>query len=170
MEILTRILVIIFEILYYSLFMKFSRKEGKFWKYILLFTFIQVFFFFVTSNFFISYMLLILMILFGIKYVIKIETSLYDMMIIFIMLLFKLIIEFVFALTLPLLIENINLCKLILGFIKIIILLIISRKMNPLYSKLKIMWNNNNFYIRYSFTIFMFLYVIFTCIFLIKMS
>ena len=165
-----RILVIIFEILYYSLFMKFSRKEGKFWKYILLFTFIQLFFFFVTSNFFISYMLLILMILFGIKYVIKIETSLYDMMIIFIMLLFKLMIEFVFALTLPLLIENINVCKLILGFIKIIILLIIGRKMNPLYSKLKIMWNNNNFYIRYSFTVFMFLYVIFTCIFLIKMS
>ena len=36
------IIVLLFEVLYYSMFMKFARKEGKFWRYLLLFSLITI--------------------------------------------------------------------------------------------------------------------------------
>ena len=37
------ILVLIFEVLYYSMFMYYAKGEGKFWKYILLFSIVSIF-------------------------------------------------------------------------------------------------------------------------------
>lgn len=89
------IIVLIFEILYYSMFMKFARKEGKFWKYLLLFTLVTISGLFIPTNTLLSYLYLILAILFGLKYIVKINTTLYDMFFILIMIFFKLIIEYV---------------------------------------------------------------------------
>lgn len=168
MEILMRILVIIFEILYYSLFMKFSRKEGEFWKYILLFAFVSIVLFFTSSFNIYSYIIFMAITIVGLKKISK--TSLYDMFVIFAMLLIKLLIEMIFAFTLPLIISNINVCKILLGIVKVLILILVKNKMNFIYLKLKKLWDNNNFYIRYLFTVFMFLYVISACVFIINYS
>lgn len=167
MALFLRILVIIFEILYYSLFMKFARKEGKYSIYLLLFTIIQVFFFFVTTNIFYSYLLLILMILYGLKFIVKIKITLYDIFFIFVMMLVKLFLELIFAFTITLIIKDINLCKVFLGLLKISFVLIINNKLYILYNKLYKNWVENKFYIRYSFTTLMFIYVIASCLFLI---
>ena len=79
------IIVLIFEVLYYSLFMKYSRPEGKYYRYLILFTLITIIGLVIGTSNLISYLLLILMILYGIKYIVKIKISLYDMLVILIM-------------------------------------------------------------------------------------
>lgn len=166
MELLLNIIVLVFEILYYSLFMKFSRKEGKFWKYILTFTLITIFFWFVGTNKIYSYLLLIFTILYGLKFIVKIKVSLYDMLIIFIMLLFKVFIETpIFMLFYNFL--SIYIIGLIYSILKIIILNLLKNKLNTMYKVLKIKWDNNNFYIRYIFTVFLFSYTIISSIFIV---
>lgn len=166
MALFLRVFVIIFEILYYSLFMKFARKDGNLLKYIILFTMISIVLFFVSSFNIYAYLVFMILSLIGLKVIGK--TSLYDMFIIFIMLLFKLVIEIVFAFSLNYFIVDINVCKILLGLIKVGTVLIIHNKLNILYIKLKECWFNNNFYIRYLFSVFMFIYIISACLFLIN--
>lgn len=166
MGLFLRILVIIFEILYYSLFMKFARKQGNFWKYLLLFTVISIVLFFISSFNIYAYLVFMVLSLFGLKLIGK--TSLYDMFIIFIMILFKLLIELSCAFPLNSLIPDINTCKIILGLIKVNTIMLIGNRFNILYNKLKTYWSKNNFYIRYLFSIFMFIYIISACLFLIN--
>lgn len=166
MGLFLRITVIIFEILYYSLFMKFARKQGNFWKYLLLFTVISIVLFFISSFNIYAYLVFMVISLFGLKLIGK--TSLYDMFIIFIMILFKLLIELLFAFSLNYFIPDINLCKVLLGLIKTMIVITINDRFNILYTKLKACWSKNNFYIRYLFSIFMFIYIISACLFLIE--
>ena len=87
------IAVLILEILYYSIFMYYSKGEGKFWRYLLLFSLITILFFFVGTTQIYSYLILVLMMLYGLKYIVKVKTSLYDMLIIILMLFLKIIIE-----------------------------------------------------------------------------
>lgn len=160
------IIVLISEILYYSLFMKFTKKDGKFYKYILMFTLITIFFLFVGTDKVYSYLLLILTILYGLKYIVKVKTSIYDMLVIFIMLLVKVMIETpVYMIFFKLL--DIYTIGIIYSIIKIIVLLLLKSKLNIFYKCLKVKWDNNNFYIRYIFTVVMFLYVIISSIFTI---
>lgn len=166
MGLFLRILVIVFEILYYSLFMKFARKQGNFWKYLLLFTVISIVLFFISSFNIYAYLVFMVLSLFGLKLIGK--TSLYDMFIIFIMILFKLLIELLCAFPLNSLIPDINTCKIILGLIKVNTIMLIGNRFNILYNKLKTYWSKNNFYIRYLFSIFMFIYIISACLFLIN--
>lgn len=166
MGLFLRILVIVFEILYYSLFMKFARKQGNFWKYLLLFTVISIVLFFISSFNIYAYLVFMVLSLFGLKLIGK--TSLYDMFIIFIMILFKLLIELLCAFPLNSLIPDINTCKIILGLIKVNTIILIGNRFNILYNKLKTYWSKNNFYIRYLFSIFMFIYIISACLFLIN--
>ena len=79
MDLVLNILVLIFEILYYSLFMKYARKESKFHKLILLFTMITIIGMIIGTNNLPSYLILILMMLFGMKHVARLKVSLYDM-------------------------------------------------------------------------------------------
>lgn len=160
------VIILIAEIFYYSMFMKFTRKQGKFWKYLLLFALITIFFFFVGTDKIYSYLLLILTILYGLKYVVKIKTGLYDMLIIFIMLILKVLTETpIYMLLFNLF--NIYIIGIIYSLIKIILVFLLKNKLNVLYKKLKKKWDNNNFYIRYIFTILMFAYSIISCIFII---
>lgn len=160
------IIVLIFEVLYYSLFMKFARNEGKFHRYLILFSLITTLFYFVGTDKLYSYLFLILTILYGIKYIVKIKISLYDVLFIFIMLILKLFIETPFYLILNggLSIYEIG---IIMGIFKVIVLLILKNKINKLYIKLKDLWYKNNFYIRYIFSILMFIYCILSCLFII---
>ena len=158
------IIVLIFEILYYSMFMKFTKKDGKFWKYLLLFTLITLvgLFILVKQDLF-SYLVLILMMLYGLKYIIGLKISLYDMFLIVLMLLFKLIIEFVLFIPCY---EFFKLSQftstMIFDFVKIFLLIIFKNNLYKFNIKLKKLWYNNNFYIRYIFTCLTYVYVILT--------
>lgn len=159
------LVVLIFEILYYSMFMYYARREGKFNRYILLFTLITIFFIFAGTNSPISYLLLIFMILYGLRYIIKIKVSLYDMLIIFIMLILNFLIPTPIYYILLFFTNNVFIISIIYQFIKIILVFFSKFLLNIIYKKLYIIWNNNNFYIRYLFTTFMFLFIIFSCIY-----
>ena len=157
------IIVLIFEILYYSMFMKFTKKEGKFWKYLLLFSLITIFFVFVPVANLISYLILILMMLYGLKFIVGLKISLYDMLLIVLMLLFKLIIEFIVFIPCY---EFFKLSQftstMIFDFVKIFLLIIFKNNLYKFNIKLKKLWYNNNFYIRYIFTCLTYIYVILT--------
>lgn len=160
---IAHILVLIFEILYYSLFMKFARKEGKFWKYLLLFSLATILIIFIQNQNFLTYLIFILFVLFGLKYIVKLKVSLYDMLLIVIMLLFKLFIEFIFYIILfQLLKVNHFVTTIIFDFTKILFLLLINKKLYIYNQKFKKLWDNNNFYIRYIFSCLTYIYVIFT--------
>ena len=75
---LLNIIVILLEIIYYSLFMKYSRKEGKFYKYILLFLLFSFITIFVDKRFLINYVLIFLFILYGLKYIVKLNHNKYN--------------------------------------------------------------------------------------------
>lgn len=165
MNLILNIIVLIFEVLYYSLFMKFARKEGKFWKYILLFLLISILFFFVGTNQVYSYLILIIMMLFGLKYVVKTETSLYDMFLIVIMIFIKFVIEFAtYLLLFKLLSINHFITTLVFEILKISFAISLRKYLLKANILLKNLWDNNNFYIRYIFSIAMFIYVIITII------
>lgn len=159
------VIVLIFEILYYSMFMKFARKEGKFWRYLLLFSLITIAFCFINVSNLFSYLILVLMMLYGLKYIVKIKVILYDMLLIVTMLLLKLIIEFVVIIIFYNLLDfNQLLTTIIFDLVKILFLFIFKNKIYKIAVKLKELWNKNNFYVRYFFIIGVYVYVIISII------
>lgn len=167
MNILMNIIVLIFEVLYYSMFMYYAKKEGKFWKYILLFSLITILLIFTNTSNLYSYLVFVLLTLFGLKYIVKLKSKFYDMFVIFLMLAFKIIIEGIVYMGIYCFYENNFVLTMIVTLIKNGIVLLYKNKFNIIYNKLKIKWDNNNFYIRYTFIVFMFLFVIFSVIFLL---
>lgn len=164
-EILLNVVVLVFEVLYYALFMKFARKEGKFWKYLLSFGLVNIILLFIGTNQIYSYLLCIIMMLYGLKYIVGIKMTLYDMFFIMIMLMFKALTEHIVVLIFFVLFkQTILLTTFIFSALKFILLIILKNKLNLVYNYILIKWNNNNFYIRYLFTIFMFCYVIISII------
>lgn len=161
------IIVLIFEVLYYSLFMKCIRKDGMFRKYLLSFTIITIIGILIGTNGLISYFLLIMMILFSMKYIIRIKTTLYDMFAIVCMLFIKILIETPLYIVLYTFINN-YIIGFSVGILKLIILYLIKGYIEQFYKKLKRKWENNNFYIRYIFSICCFIYSIITAILLIN--
>lgn len=166
MEIILNIIVLLFEVLYYSLFMRYARKEGKFYRYLILFMLITIIGLLIGTNGFISYMFLILMILFGLKYIIRIKTTLFDCLIILLMILLKVVIETVFYIPFHTVLDIYKI-GILYSIFKIIIIISLKNKIYNFVNKLKIKWNANNFYIRYTFSILTFIYVITSCIFII---
>lgn len=160
-------IVLIFEILFYSMFMYYSKKEGKFSRYFLLFGLITIFFTFVGTTQLISYVALIVMMTYGIKYIVKVKTTLYDMFIVFIMLLIKSIIEMTIGSLFLINVFSIVQLTFISYFVKFLLILLFKNKLNKYYNKILIKWNNNNFYIRYIFACLSFIYVIASCIVLL---
>lgn len=164
-EILLNVVVLALEVLYYALFMKFARKEGKFWRYLLSFGLVNIILLFIGTNQIYSYLLTMLMMLYGIKYIVKIKTSIYDLLFLFIMMLIKTGIEGIscflfFNLVSPFLFI------MIIDFLKIFFIITLRNKIETLYKYLKLKWSNNNFYIRYIFNILMFAYILMSCFFL----
>lgn len=165
MNILMNIIVLMFEVLYYSMFMYYAKKEGKFWRYILLFSLITIVMLFVGTNMLYAYLIFVLLALYGIKYIVKVKASLYDMFIIVIMLMLKLVIELVVMIILYKLFSfNQFASTIIFDFIKIAFLLCFKNKIYKFSIRFKKLWDNNNFYIRYIFTIGIYIYVIISII------
>lgn len=170
MQFMITILLFILEILFYSLFIKFSKKEGKIWKYLLLFTIVSLIVGFINSKNLLAYFVFVLSTYLGLKYIVKVKVSLYDMLVILIMLLLKVIIE------LPLFIIFYNLihcghvvASFIFQIVKLMFVFICRKKLNNWYLKFKSLWDKNEFNIRYCFTIFMYFYILLTITLLIKM-
>ena len=160
-EILLNVVVLVFEVLYYALFMKFARKEGKFWRYLLLFILATILIMFLGTNTLISYLIFVLFVLYGLKYIIRTKVSLYEMCLITIMLLSKLIIEIIIMVVFYNLLKfNHFATTLIFSSMKVLLVFLFKKELNLLNNRLKKLWNNNNFYIRYLFSIVFYIYVI----------
>lgn len=166
-SLLLNVVVLVFEVLYYALFMKFARKEGKFWRYLLLFSLMTFCLFFMKTTKIYTILVISLFILYGLKYIVKLKVSLYDMLVISVMLLLKLFLEMPFSLLFYVFIKNIFIVSTITGIIKIFIILLMKNSINKVYQRFERLWKNNNFYIRYIFTIIVFSYIIWTCLFYI---
>lgn len=162
------IIVLIFEVLYYSMFMYYARKEGKFWRYLLLFSLITIVLIFTGTGNLYVYLIFVLLSLYGLKYIVKTKISLFDILPIIIMLAIKIVIEllsmFIFYKFLYL---NQVITTFIFEIIKILTILLSKNYLNLYYNKLKTTWDKNNFYIRYFFSIFAIIYVIISAISLI---
>lgn len=167
MNILMNIIVLIFEVLYYSMFMYYAKKEGKFWRYILLFSLISIVLMFVGTKNLYSYLVFVVLSLFGLKYIIKAKASLYDMLIIIIMIFFKIFVEASIFFINNLFIKNYLLFMIMIVLIKFILVCILRKRLNTFYIKLKNKWDKNNFYIRYIFICLTYIYIIITIILLI---
>ena len=161
------VIVLIFEVLYYSLFMYYSKNEGKLSRYILLFSLITIILIIIgTSNLY-AYLIFILFALYGLKYIVKCKIGLYDALIIFTMLLIKLLLETPIYIILRIFTENNFILTLPSSITKIMLLYIFRKNLKNMYIKFKKLWDNNNFYIRYIFSTLMFLFLFFSCVFLI---
>lgn len=165
MNILMNIIVLIFEVLYYSMFMYYSKKEGKFWKYILLFSLITIIGLFIGTNYLLSFLLLVIMMIYGLKYIVKAKISLYDMLVIFFMLLLNFLIPMPIYYFSSIFTKNVFILTIVYQIIKFLIVFALKYKLNKFYNFFHNLWNNNNFYIRYIFTTFMYLFVIFSCVY-----
>lgn len=163
MDLFLNVLILLFEILYYSLFMKFTKKDGKFWKYVIVFIINTILILIASSSKFPTYLIFVAATLFMLKYLVKVKTGLFDMLNILIMLFLKVLIEtplyFLFMA-----ISNRYLLSIIVNIFKLIIITLFSNKLNKLHNVLKVKWEKNDFYIRYLFSISAFIYCIVTII------
>ncbi len=165
------VIVLVLELLYYSLFLNFCRKDGKLYKYILIFIINTIITLILGNQNLVTYFLFILLGYINLKYVAKLKTSLYDMLIITIMLLSNLVVELpIYVLFYKLIGFNHFITTLLFELIKLLMVFILKFKLNKWYQKGKKIWDNNDFNIRYIFTILIYLYVIITIVLLIKLA
>ena len=166
MEITLNAIILIFEVIYYSLFMYYSKREGKLWKYIISFTIITLIIGFIGTNNAYTYLIFMILILLSFKYFIKCKPRLYDVLVMVIMMIIKVIIELCWYLPLHN-IMTIYEIGLFYSIVKYDLVILNRDNLNKAYNKLYKLWNNNNFYIRYIFSILMFIYCIVSCVFII---
>ena len=161
------IIVLLFEVLYYSMFMKFARNEGKFWKYLLLFSLITIVLLFVGTYNLYAYLVFVVIALYGLKYIVGTKISLYDLLVIFVMLAVKIIIEGTIYMGIYMFYQNNFVLTMIVTLSKNILILALNKRLFKIYNYFKKIWYNNNFYIRYLFNAFMFFFVILSAVFLL---
>lgn len=164
--VIANIIVLIFEVLYYSMFMYFSKEDGKFWKYILLFIFISIFGGIIGTNNLMSYIYLILMIFIGINNILKVRMYFRDIFVIIAMIFFGVLIQFPLYLIGSLL-QQFILFSFIYEIVKVILTFVLKNKIRKIYLWFEKAWNKNNFYVRYICSISLFIYVIITVLLLI---
>lgn len=165
MKILANIIVLIFEVVYYSLFIKNCKNECRIGKYITLFSIASIMTLFIGNNLF-SYLIFVLFVLYGLKYYVKCKTSLYDLFVIIAMIVIKTTIEFIICNIIYLISRDTFISLLIANVVKVYL---VTNKLpiNNMYRYMNKLWNNNNFYIRYVSMTLLYIYVIFSVLFLI---
>lgn len=158
---LLNFIVLAFEIIYYSLFMKSIKREGKFWKYVVIFVISTIFTLIFSKYSILSYVFIIFSTLIVGKYILKINMKLYDFYLILAMMFFKILIE---AITYTLFVNILGqyITIFLFEFLKILFVFIFNKALNKVYEKGMEVWKNNNFYIRYFTAIILILYLIFT--------
>ena len=158
--ILLNILVLVFEILYYSMFMYYAKGEGEFKRYLLLFSLITIIGTFIKTDYLLSYIYLVLMIIIGIKLIVRCKTYFYDYFIIFLMLFLSFLIPIPFVYFIYYTFANVMLTSFIGIIAKLLIIFILRNKIKKNIKKFEIKWNKNIFLIRYVFVIIMLICVI----------
>ena len=160
-----QLIVFLLEILYYTMFFSFCRKDEKPYKLFLVFLISNIISFFIGYGSFYSYAFYFIEIAILTR-LLKIKMTLYDILVLIVSMIFKLFIEVMFFIFIR---ENITTFAWIctIGIVKNNILIICNKKLNEIYNKLKKLWLNNNFYIRYLFSTFLYLYLIFSVIYII---
>lgn len=155
------IIVLILEVLYYSLFLKFAKNENNLWRYILGFIIVSIIGVFIKTNYLISYVLLIILIVSVLKFIARIKIKNFDILVIVIMLLIKILIEGISVIIFyNLLNMNTFIVTLIFMTIKLLFVILLRKRINKVYNVLNKKWNNNDFNIRYIFSIFILIYTI----------
>lgn len=163
MIIFYNIIVLIFEVLFYSLFMKYSRKDGKLRDYILLFTICSIIVALINGKYFPTYLIFILATYIGLKYIVRTKPNLYDVLVIVVMLLLNVVIELpIYLIFYKLFHFNHIVVTLLFELVKLVVVLFGKDGFNDLYLENKKIWDNNNFNIRYGFTIMLYIYVVIT--------
>lgn len=104
--------------------------------------------------------------LYGLKYIARVETSVYDLLFLFIIMITKILIEGVCYLTFYNIFNKFAF-TMIIDALKILFIIIFRKSINKCYYSLKNKWNNNNFYIRYIFNILLFIYIMMSFVFII---
>lgn len=162
-----QLIIFILEILYYTNFLYLCRKKDKYYKLFIIFLLSNIGMYFIGFSSFYAYTLYFVEVI-VLSLLLNVQFLLYDMLVMIVSLLFKLFIELCFFIILQ---KNISLfvCVLVMGITKNIVLVLIKDKLNKFYLKFKKMWNNNNFYIRYSFSTLLYLYIIASAIYIILM-
>ena len=160
-------IVLSLEILFYTMFMKASKREGNIIGYIFTFLIGTIEMSIMNSNRLIAYLLFFLVVLLGMKFLARTKVLNYDILVLFIMCLSKLAVEFLTLVPLYMITGNSFLATCVSGVIKLVLVIAFSKQLNIIYNKLLDKWNKNNFYIRYFTSTIIMLYVIVTCIILI---
>lgn len=161
------VIIMFLETFYYSIFMKSVKNDGKLIRYFCAFLIVSVLGVFIGNNNLFSYLVLILMMTYSIKLIVRVKTTLFDVLVIFGMLLIKIFIELLFAFLIYIFTNNPFVIATILGLLKLVFLLLLKNKLHKIYKTLEKQWNENRFGIRYIFSVLMFIYVIISCLFLI---
>lgn len=165
MNIILNAIVLIFEVLYYALFMKFARKDGKFWKYFLMFLLSNILCLFISFENFYAYLFYFLGIILLSK-LFKLNFKLYDLIVIILSMIIKLIIELLFFVIIK---DKIDMFiwVAIIGIYKNEIIYVFRNNLRNIYIKIYEKWQNNNFYIKYFLNIAIFIYVISSLLYII---
>ena len=166
MKTIANLIVLIFEVIYYSIFMKNIKGDKKLSKYILTFV-IATLSLLVTGNNLLGYSLFVLLCLFGMKYIVKTKTTFYDLFVLVFMILFKVAIELIICLLCYAIIKNTFIALMIANIVKILIVSSIRITMRNIYQVTKKLWDKNNFYFRYILMCLLYIYVICSVLFLI---
>lgn len=161
------VLVLILETLYYSAFMFYCKRDALGYKYMLMFGLVTVVGTVTGTDSLFAYLLFVVLMLLGLKYIVKSKVSLYDMLVIVIMIILKLAIELVMCMPLYTVFGNIYVVSVLVGWAKFILVALSKDLLYDMYKKMKDVWYQNNFYIRYIFGLLTFLYTIVACVFLI---
>lgn len=166
MKAIANLIVIIFEIIFYSIFMKNIKGDGKLIKYILAFT-ISTIGLMVVGNGLFGYLLFVLLCLFGMKYIAKTKTSFFDFFAIIFMLLLKCAIEVIICLSCYAIVKNTFVALILANLVKLFIVGYYRIPFGNFYRLGKKLWDNNNFYFRYILMGSLYIYVICSVLFLI---
>lgn len=164
---MTYFVILLFEVLFYSLFIKFVKPKSSFIRLLMLFAFLTLVNYIIGSSIY-AYIFFVILALLGLKYFVKTETTIYDLFIIVIMILFKAFLEIIDGLILQLFFENSNIISVGTSLLKTLILFPLKDNLLYQYRNFNLKWKNNNFYVRYIFTILIYVYVIFSLLFLIN--
>lgn len=161
---LLNIIILLVDIFYYSSFLYFCRKENKYYKYYLPSLLVTIIALIFGTNDLLSYLLLVLAFMFGLKYLVRIKTTLYDMFIVFIMLFVKVSLELIPFVIFYMILGNYPTVYVLMIVFKILFILFIKDKLNVFYERLKELWLKNVFKIRYIFICCSYIYVIITAL------
>lgn len=161
--VILNIVVLMFEILYYSLFMKFSKREGSIWKYLLLFTIITILIGFININYLITYFVLSVTSFYGLKTIYKIKVI--DFPYINLMFIIKFVMEAICITTIG--IFNEFYAIILFSILKLCFVFAFRNRLFQLYKYMSEKWYKNDFIVRYISSILLIIYTLLALIYLL---